>query len=378
MTTMTGPAVIDFARLRHDRRRRLFDAMAGHDLDALMLGRSGDVAFASGAHQLWTSGSRPFGPACIVLRESGAIHLLSTWDEGIPEDIPHENLFGLVWNPINLIASLRAIPGLGQVRRIGTDSSSPGFSHLVAAVAPDAVLVDAGPALREARAVKGADELACIQTATTIAEAALTAMVDALRPGVTERELVAIYAARIAELGATTPPSEGVVCATPRHGRVALRRVPTDRPVGPGELVVLDPGALFAGYEGGVGRTWVAGGTVTAGQTALASRCRLGLDAVVEQCRAGRRGEDLRRAWVASGAPLPAAPLAYGLGLGVEPPVIGLGVGADTPLVAGSVLAVQGWVSEEGVGGFFERDLVLVGDAEPLLLSRYGAGPAAA
>jgi len=57
--------------------------------------------------------------------------------------------------------------------------------------------------------------------------------------------------------------------------------------------------------------------------------------------------------------------------------VIAPGVGADATLVAGSVLAVQGWVSEEGVGGFFERDLVLVGDAEPRLLSRYGHGPAA-
>jgi len=377
MSTMTGPATVDVARLRRERRQRLFDAMAASDLDALMLGRSADVAFASGAHQLWTAGSRPFGPGCIVLRESRAVHLLSTWDEGIPDDIPHENLFGLVWNPVNLIASLQAIPGLRQVRRVGTDSSSPGFSHLVAAVAPDAVLVDAGPALRAARAVKSADELACIETATATAEAALTAMIGALRPGITERELLGVYVATIAELGATTPPTEGVVCATPHHGRVALRRVPTGRPIGPGELVVLDPGALYGGYEGGVGRTWVAGTAATAAQAALASRCRRGLDAVIEQCRAGRRGADLVRAWAASGAPVPSAPLAYGVGLGVEPPVIGLGVGADAELVGGSVLAVQGWVAEEGTGGFFERDLVVVGDAEPRLLSRYGHGPAA-
>ena len=376
MTTMTGPAVVDVSRLRRDRRQRLFDAMAAHDLDALMLGRAADVAFASGAHQLWTSGSRPFGPGCIVLRDSRAVHLLSTWDEGIPDDIPRENLFGLVWNPVNLIASLRAIPGLDQVRRLGTDSSSPGFSHLVSAVAPDAVVVDAGPALRQARAVKSVDELACIESATAISEAALTAMLGALRPGVTERELVAVYAATIAGLGATTPPTEGVVCATPRHGQVALRRVPTDRPVGPGELVVLDPGAMYAGYEGGVGRTWIAGGTVTAAQTALAARGRAGLDAVIEHCRAGRQGTDLVRAWTASGAPVPASPLAYGLGLGVEPPVIGRDVGAEAALAAGTVLAVQGWVSEEGVGGFFERDLVLVGEDEPRVLSRYGHGPA--
>jgi len=320
MTTMTGPAVVDVARLRQDRRRRLFEAMADNDLDALMLGRGADVAFASGAHQLWTSGSRPFGPACIVVREPSGVHLLSTWDEGIPDDIPHENLFGLKWNPVNLIASLQAIPGLAKVRRMGTDSSSPGFSHLVAAVAPEAVLVDAGPALRAARAVKSPDELACIETATAIAEAALTAMIATLRPGVSERELLAAYAARIAELGATTPPTEGVVCATPRHGPVALRRVPTDRTVGPGELVVLDPGAMYNGYEGGLGRTWVAGGTVSAAQSALAARCRAGLDAVIEQCRAGRRGADLTRAWAVSGAPRPPPPSPTGSVSASRPP----------------------------------------------------------
>ncbi len=348
MSTMTGPAVVDVSRLRRDRRQRLFDAMAAHDLDALMLGRSADVAFASGAHQLWTSGSRPFGPGCIVLRETRAVHLLSTWDEGIPDDIPHDHLFGLVWNPVNLIASLQAIPGLGQVRRIGTDSSSPGFSHLVAAVAPDAVLVDAGPALRAARAVKSADELACIETATATAEAALTAMIGALRPRCHRARAAGRLRRhdRRARCDHASDRSRGVRHPSPRAGHAAaVSDRPADRA---GELVVLDPGALYGGYEGGVGRTWVAGATATAAQSALASRGRHGLDAVIEQCRAGRRGADLVRAWAASGAPVPAAPLAYGVGLGVEPPVIGLGVGADTELVAGSVLAVQGWVAEEG------------------------------
>jgi len=30
------------------------------------------------------AGTRPFGPSCVLVRETGAIHLLSTWDEGVP------------------------------------------------------------------------------------------------------------------------------------------------------------------------------------------------------------------------------------------------------------------------------------------------------
>jgi hypothetical protein len=41
------------------------------------------------------------------------------------------------------------------------------------------------------------------------------------------------------------------------------------------------------------------------------------------------------------------------------------------------VLAVEAWVAAEGAGGVLEQDLVLVTDAEPEVLTRYGRGPLA-
>jgi hypothetical protein len=38
-------------------------------------------------------------------------------------------------------------------------------------------------------------------------------------------------------------------------------------------------------------------------------------------------------------------------------------------LAAGTVLAVTGWVAEEGVGGVLHRELVLVTDGDPRLLT---------
>ena len=369
---------VDFARLRAERRTRLAAAMAAHHLDALILGRPANIVYASGARQLWTAGARPFGPGAVVVRETGHVHLLSTWDDGVPAEIPHDDLFGLSWNPANLLAKLAALPGLKAARRVGTDSSSPGFGQFLAAIAPEAELVDAGPAIATARAVKTPDELACIETATALAEAALDALTEAVRPGVGERELVGVYLACLAGRGEPAPPTEGVVCATPRHGPVSLRQVPTDRLVGPDELVVLNPGARYAGYEGGVGRTWVAGPSEpTAAQRALAQRCRDALDAVLDQCRAGRTGADLRRAWEATGEPLPAAPLAHGLGLGMETPVVAAGCGDGAELVPGMVLAVQGWVQAEGVGGFLERHVAVIAEDGPRVLSRFGRGPVA-
>ncbi|HEY2430056.1 MAG TPA: M24 family metallopeptidase [Acidimicrobiales bacterium] len=369
---------VDFARLRAERRRRLAASMASHELDALILGRPANIAYASGARQLWTAGARPFGPGAVVVRETGRVHLLSTWDEGIPAEVGHDDLFGLAWNPANLIANVARIPGLHGARRVGTDSSSPGFGQFLAAVAPDADLVDAGPAIATARTVKTPDELACIETATALAEGALDALTEALRPGVTEQELVGAYLAAIAGRGEPAPPTEGIVCATPHDGPVRLRQVPTGRAVGADELVVLNPGARYGGYEGGVGRTWLPGPSpATPAQRGLAGRCRTALDAMLDQCRPGRTGADLRRAWEAAGEPLPSSPLAHGVGLGMEAPVVAAGVGDGAELIDGMVLAVQGWVQAEGVGGFLEREVVVVAEDGPRALSRFGRGPAA-
>lgn len=372
----TDPSRVDDDELRADRRRRLFAAMADSDLDVLVLGRPADVAFASGARQLWTAGSRPFGPACVAVRATGHTHLLSVSDYDVPAEVSHDDLFGLSWNPANIAAALARIPGLRGATRVGTTSSSPGFPRLVAAVAPGADVVDGSVALWTARTPKSAAEVVRITAAVGIAEAALAAMVDALRPGVSERGLVAAYLEAIASLGAPTPPTEGVACATPTRGPVALRRIATDAPIEAGQLVVLDPGAFHRGYEGGVGRTRVAGTAASDRQRALAARCRTLLDAVLAACRAGASGADLVAAWTSCGEALPAAPLAHGVGLGVEPPIIGAGVGAAGVLAPGTVLAVTGWVGEDGVGGVLERDLVLVTDGNPQVLTASGRVPA--
>lgn len=366
------------ARLRAERRRRLFEAMADADVDALVLGRPANIQYASGAHQLWAAGLRPFAPACVAVRETGRVHLMSTWDDGVPAEIRTEDLFGMSWNPALLMSRLQALPGLGGARRMATDGLSPGAAELLQAVWPAAALVDGAAVLWLARAYKTSDELACIQTAANLAEAALSTVVGALMPGVTERSLVGTYVAALAALGVPTPPSEGVVCATPRQGPVRRRRLASDRPIGPGELVAFNPGAFYAGYEASLARTWVAGDvSPTRTQKHVARRCRSVLDAVVSACRAGASGSDLEQAWAASGEPIPPAPFVRGVGLGAEPPLIGAGLGATSRLQAGMVLAVEAWVGAEGAGGVLEQDLVLVTDAGPEVLTRYGRGPLA-
>lgn len=346
MMSLEDDARVDFTRLRAERRAKVFSGMESHDVDALMLGGVGNVKYVSGARQLGRSGVLPFAPVAVAIRQTQRVHLLSTWDEGVPPEIGRADLYRMSWNPANLAADLAKIPGLREARRVGTDGMTPMFAALIPQLVTKADLVDAGPVMATARRIKTPDEIFCLEVASAIAEAALSAMQDALTPGITERAMLAVYHEKIASLGAPMPPSEAVCWQI-------------------GQLMTLAPGALYAGYESGLARTRTADG-------ALASRCAQGMDALVAACRPGSSGADVYRAWQDAGNDDPGVPLAHGLGLGAEPPLIGLGRGRDAVIEQGMVLSVQSWVADEGIGACVQRDTVLVESAGPRLLTRYG------
>jgi Xaa-Pro dipeptidase len=368
---LTNPSAVDDDAVRTDRRARLWAAMDRHDLDAVVLGRPAEIAFAAGARQLWTAGSRPFGATCVAVRATGHVHLLSISDFDVPAEIGHDDLYGMWWNPANLTRELAAIPGLAGARRVGTTSSSLTFARLVGAVAPGAELVDGSGALWEARLPKSAAEVERILAAVAIARTGLAAMDAALVPGATERSLRAACLEAIAAAGAPTAPTEGVACATAPTGPVHLRRLDRTDPIADGQLVVLDPSGFYRGYEGGIGRTRVVGETATSAHQQLYDRCRSARRAVIGACVPGATGADLAGTWAAAGEAPPPFPVVYGVGLGMEPPIIDAssGIGAGAVLQAGTVLAVTGWVAAEGVGGVLERDLVLVADDGPVVLT---------
>ena len=310
MATETRP---DAPVLRFARRERVFAAMAAHDLDVLVLGRAANMRYVAGVPLLWNAGTRPFGPGCVAVRETGEIYLLSTWDEGVPEEIPRDHLFGITWNPMNYVAVLKDVNATATPRRVGTDALSPLFAQLLPMAFPDAELVDGGPALRAARRVKTADEVDAIRAAVAIAERCLDAAVRALRPGVSEQELTAVFMEAMASAGVTTPARQDVARL---HGDVAVFRA----------------GVVAAGYAGEIART-VPGD----------AECDALLKRLVEACQPGASGAALFGAYEAAGVELPDEPVGRGLGLGFDDPVIVRDLpvtAANERLEPGLVLAV--------------------------------------
>ena len=356
--------------LRQGRAARLFAAMEAHDLDVVVLGRVANIRYASGVPILWNAGTRPFGPGCVVVRQSEEIYLLSTWDEGVPDEIPHDHLFGITWNPMNYVALLQGIGDGARPRRVGTDAMSPLFAQLLPRAFGEAEIVDAGAALRSARRIKTAEEIDAIRGAVQVAEESLAVAVAELRPGVGERELTGVFMDAMASRGITTPATQDVVRITSVDG---ARDSSGDRSVQAGDLVSFDAGVVADGYSGEVGRTWPV---ELNGNAAAVERLYRRSDELrarlLDACRPGTSGTDLLDAYAAAGEPLPVAPVAHGLGLGFDDPV----VVRDLPRTAsaesldpGVVLVVTATVSDDTVGTVVTDEAIHITASGPEVLT---------
>jgi Xaa-Pro aminopeptidase len=303
------------------------------------------------------------------VRATGEIHLNSTWDEGMPEEIPHENLYGLAWNPMTLITVLQNIEGSQTARRVGTDALTPTFAKLLPMAFPAAELVDAEQALSAARRVKTPEELHALRRSLEVAEVGLAKAAAHLVAGTTEQSLAAALLEAEAAGGVSTPATQDAAWVTSKDH--PWRRNEGDGHIREGDLVALSAGVLADGYVGEVARTHYVGEPTDAVRSLYRRRDDL-WDRLVDACRPGKTASALLDAYEQSGERLPAMPVAHGLGLGFDPPVVtpNLRATAETDVLEeGMVLAVTAYVWEQGVGAVFTRDAVVVGADGPQVLT---------
>lgn len=276
------------------------DLMGRADVDVLVLGREANARTVSDAARLWLAGTRPFSPGCVVVRRTGAVHLLANTDAVVPPGFPVERLYGVTWNPEKLLAALTTIDGLRDARRVAVDGMTPTTNALLARAVPEATVIDAGPLFAELWRVPDPEKVEGVERAVTIATEGLASMVTALQPGALPRELRGVCASACAALGATTPAFEAVAAPLGSHSSTWL---PPDRAFGDGDRVVLRAGVLADGWEASFARTY------TVGSPSVEQPAPAGWDALVAACVPGTTAGALR----ARGA------VVYGAGRGVEP-----------------------------------------------------------
>lgn len=115
----------------------------------------------------------------------------------------------------------------------------------------------APPIIETARRIKDTEELALLQRAIDISDAACDEAVTAFTPELTERHVALAFQQSVKALGGEDVSFESIVAAGPWSAMPHAR--PRDEPLGAGRPIVMDVGARFAGYCSDLTRTVTVG-----------------------------------------------------------------------------------------------------------------------
>lgn len=215
-----------------------------------------------------------------------------------------------------------------------------------------------GITMYEAREIKTADEIACMKMVGALTDSAWAKMIEAVRPGMTDRQLAAIGTEYLVSQG-----SEDFVINL-RTGPVGGPNwgMQTDRIMQPGDLGFgYIMGNLYMGYHACYHRTWAVGMEPTDEQKGWYRRCHEWITAAQEAIKPGVTTADVALTFpsaevfgVANEYEVASDAIGHGVGVSAhEIPTISRAWSLDHPqdIKVGQVIALHFWDGEAGKGG---------------------------
>jgi Xaa-Pro aminopeptidase len=382
-----------FPRVEYEHRyERLQGVMEERGIDAVLVTAKENVVYFAGLETVgWDSKHRPVG--CILPREGPGPILV------IPESLAYvaevtswiEDVrlwggfkrTGIPRDPVEAIAGALVSRGLGKGRialELGYGTrvamSQADFSHLEELLS-GADVVDGSDAIWALRMIKSTAEAEVMREVCDHTCEAFRVGFDALRGGMTERELAGIILAEMARLTNSRPGFIGI-----RSGRLKYTMMnvpPFDKVMEPGDLIVVDGGAHLRDYWCDMMRM-ASIGEPTAEQQRffdvdLAAQ-RAGMEAVKPGATAGdvcaAALEVIRDGGLGDHVPS-LERVGHGLGLDVhEPPSLALG--SEVVIEPGMILTVEPIFSDLPnfqIGNFAMEQILLVTETGTELLTPF-------
>jgi Xaa-Pro aminopeptidase len=385
---------VDFARLRSDRLARARAALRESELGALLLFDPNNLRYVtSTAIGTWERDKnirfalvfRDDDPILWDFGSAAKHHQLycpwlpeTSWRAWVPPmrgampdatGIP-DALAGMIWTELHE----RGLDG----EPIGMDV--PDVTTLLALRRREIEIADSQPIMLEARKLKTADELALLDHAAAIVDAAYEEIYRMLRPGVTENEVVASAMKVLFELG-----SEHVEAINAISGDRCIPHPHTfaDRLLRPGDQCFFDIIHSFMGYRTCYYRTFNVS-YATPAQLDAYKQCREWLDAAIELVRPGATTDSIAAVWpeateLGMKDEHAAFGLQFGHGLGVglyESPMISRLHSFDAPveLEVGMVFALETYcpATDGRSAARIEEEVVVTPDG-PHVITRFPA-----
>ncbi|MER7970763.1 Xaa-Pro peptidase family protein [Streptomyces sp. NPDC005840] len=385
---------VDFDRLRRYRLDRARAALEASDCGAFLLFDFYNIRYTT---QTWIGGALGDKMTRYTLLTRSGEPML--WDFG--SATRHHQLFAPWLRPENCHPGMLGLRGAiapsaglmaDSVRQIKGLLEDAGVADLpvgVDIVEPPYLfemerqglrVVDAQQHMLDARQIKSPDEIMLLSQAAAMVDGVYQDIVEALKPGVRENEIVALANKRLYEMGSDQVEAVNAVsgerCNPHPHNF-------TDRLVRPGDQAFFDIIHSFNGYRTCYYRTFGVG-SATAVQRDAYTRAREWMDASIAMVRPGVTTDQVAAVWPRATEfgfdnEMAAFGLQFGHGLGLglhERPIISRLNSMKEPveLQAGMVFALETYCpAADGVSAARIEEEVVVTDDGPQILTRFPA-----
>ena len=381
--------MVDLARLRRDRLGKVQREMAARDLGALVLTDIVNIRYCTGVAvmPLWTAVNLahyvvvPVEGEPVIFEYGGAeFRQRAYWPDVRPSMFWQARVTDAD-SPGKAAAWARQIKDVLEERgladaRVGIDVLD--FNGFASLQALDLKLADADRAMSAARIIKLPDEIELMRQSCAIAETALREMEAAIRPGISENELLATFWHRVLALGGEHCFTRLVVSG---HKTNPWFHEADGKLVEPGDLVAIDTDMVGPeSYVADFSRTFLCGEKASAAQKEAYTVAHDFVRGCVELIEPGLAFSD----FVARCPPLPSAyreqaygVIVHGIGTDDESPNVPLPGDPYTEMPEGEfrenmVLAVECYAGRVGArDGVKLEDEVWVSAGGPVVLSQY-------
>jgi Xaa-Pro dipeptidase len=331
---------VDFNRLREYRIRRAKDALLKSKCGSFLLFDFYNIRYTT---QTWVGGALGDKMTRYALLTRGGEPML--WDFG--SAVRHHKLYsqwlkeennrpgmlgmrgavapsaGLMEAAVKEIKSLLVEAGMAS-EPVGIDIVEPAF--LFEMQRQGLTILDCQQDMLDARVIKSIDEIMLLNQAAAMVDGVYQNIVDVLKPGIRENEIVALASKRLYEMGSDQVEAinaiSGERCNPHPHNF-------TDRIIRPGDQAFFDIIHSFNGYRTCYYRTFAVGSS-TPSQRDAYTKAREWMDAAINAVKPGVGTDVIARVWPKAeefgfANELAAFGLQFGHGLGLglhERPII--------------------------------------------------------
>jgi Xaa-Pro dipeptidase len=394
--TSSLPTAPDFGRMCRDRTHRVRAAMRDQGIDAMVLLGNTNVGYATGATwPLSDAGRANFEqPVAVVVADDESPHLFSPLraDDRLRAVLPEDHLHAPAHLDFDEGVELFAAQ-LSELVPANAVVAVDEWTHALRRVDSGIGAVDGGRVINKAKLIKTPDEVAVLRESLRITELGVAEVQKRVAPGTRQTDLTATFLRTVFEAGADANILDPIWQVMPLQmangpwtttGGLACPLLSTERELAAGDVMWVDVGLSYLGFQSDFGRTWIVGGEPDARQRAQFDKWRAIRDAVLAVTRGGATAADLTAAAIAAaGGEKPWMPHFYlGHGLGIdsaEMPYVGSDIGADFDnsfvLAAGMVLVIEPVVWEDGAAGYRSEEVLLITEEGYAPLTDYTYDP---